>query len=214
MPNLPPSIGKALQVERGMGQHMQEMRAQCRLHNQRKEHPVGRTPQVGAVVDAAHAQVRAVKAVSHVQRREDNGRQGKEKYKNGRPGGQQDEGEDHRRHGARGPQAAIAGITHVLKIAGQYGDHDPEQIEQSKTNKTDISFEKRLDRPAEEKQGNHVEQQVHAVGVHKAVGNETVELSAPDAGRPEQQPVQQHRIVETGNGHGAGHRDEYQSYEH
>ena len=166
----------------------------ARLQQDGEQHAVTGAPQVRAVVDVVRALALHPDAVTHVHHGIDDGRHRDHEDDDQRPGLDQDEGEQHRRDRARGAEAAVVGVAAIAQVAGQDRDQQRRQIEAHEApgpGQAELA-EIVLHRPAEEEQGDHVEQQVLHVGVDEAIAEQAPELApALDRRWPQDQRRQQ-----------------------
>src|SRR5690606_11029432 len=99
----------------------------------------------------------------------------------------------------------------VAQPGGQDRYHDRREIEGQVAQRAEVLGEEPLHHPAEEEQRNHVEQQVHPVGVDEAVRHQALVLPVPgNRRRPQDQPSHQRVVVEGAPGDEHGGADDGQ----
>ena len=163
------------------------MEQRVRGEEEREDEAVDGTPEVGGVADVVGAAAGHVPAVEQVERSEDVSRHGDGNQvdidSHGRL--EEDAGEEDGRHGAGCAHGVVAGVVAELDEVADARNGQRADIED---NIQDIPFRRaedlpeiRFDHPAEEVQGEHVEEQVSPSGMDQAVRQHTVPLMAvPD----------------------------------
>ena len=162
-----------------------------------------------AVVDVVAALLVEIDRVADIEHRIQDGRHRQEIDAQQRPRLQQDVGEQHRRHRAGRAKRGIAGIIAVWQGRGQHRYHDAAEVEDVIAETAEVRPEETLHDLSEKKQGDHVEQQVHEIGMHEAVAQvRSKTILAPRLVGIKQPAFKEGPVLETDPGNQAGERDD------
>lgn len=169
----------------------------------RKDDAIDGSPKMGVVVDVVAPSFSHIDRIGHEQACIDDGRHWDKIKIDLIPGLKEDKGKEDGAYASGSAQAAIVIIILPFEIAWNIGHDDGADVQYGipVVLQAQLSSVINFYSAAEEKEGDHIEQQVNEVGMDETAGEETIVLVAYiDRRGPEYQVIHNAGIVKGGDG--------------